>query len=286
MTAAGIGERPDHSLRALARRLIVNLIAWGAALVRPARARSGFWRSLGSASHLIGAFAIAVAVTAALMVFVDPGEIAFHQRFPLWMLSVAAFVSDCGKSGWFLVPSAAILLVVAAVASPALGRITYVTLVSIAGRAGFIFVGIGLPGLIETIAKRLIGRARPPLYHATGPYDFVPFSWKVEYASMPSGHATNVFAAAIVIGSVFPRLRVVVWTYAILVGLSRNVLAAHYPSDVFAGAVVGSLGALAVRWWFATHRIGFALGPDGAVHAKPGPSWRRVKRVARRVFGQ
>jgi membrane-associated phospholipid phosphatase len=286
MTAAGIGERPDHSLRALARRLIVNLIAWGAALVRPAHARSGFWRSLGSARNLIGTFAIAAAVTAALMVFLDPGEIAFHQRFPVWMLNVSAFVSDCGKSGWFLVPSAAIVLAVAAVASPALGRTAYVTLLSIAGRAGFIFIGIGLPGLVDTIAKRLIGRARPPLYHATGPYDFVPFSWKVEYASMPSGHATNVFAVAIVIGSVFPRLRVVVWTYAILVGLSRNVLAAHYPSDVFAGAIVGALGALAVRWWFARRRIGFAICADWTVHRLPGPSWGRVKRVARRVFGQ
>ena len=76
------------------------------------------------------------------------------------------------------------------------------------------------------------------------------------------------------------------WIYAGLVALSRVVLAAHYPSDVIAGAAVGAAGALFVRWWFASRRLGFAIDPDGAVHALPGPSWRRVKRVARRVFGQ
>jgi undecaprenyl-diphosphatase len=153
-------------------------------------------------------------------------------------------------------------------------------------RVGFVFLAIGLPSLFATTIKRLIGRARPPLYHPTGPFDYLPFSWRVEYASLPSGHATTAFAAAVALGALFPGARVYLWFYAGLIALSRVVLAAHYPSDVLAGALVGACGALLVRWWFAARRLGFAVGTDGAIHALPGPSLRRLKAVARRLFGQ
>ena len=73
------------------------------------------------------------------------------------------------------------------------------------------------------------------------------------------------------------------WIYAVLIALSRVIVTAHHPSDVIAGAIVGSIGALLVRNWFAVRRLGFAVAPDGAVQARPGPSWRRVKAVARRL---
>jgi membrane-associated phospholipid phosphatase len=178
-----------------------------------------------------------------------------------------------------------VLIVVAAVASPSLGRAAHMTLLRLAAQAGFIFVAVGLPSLVDTVGKRLIGRARPPLYRTTGTFDFTPFSWRAEYASMPSGHATTVFAAAIAIGVLFPRARVFMWVYAGLVVLSRPVLAAHYPSDVVAGAIVGAAGALLVRQWFALRGLGFAFGQDGRVRTLPGPSLARIKKVARRVVG-
>ena len=71
-----------------------------------------------------------------------------------------------------------------------------------------------------------------------------------------------------------------------LIALSRVVLTAHYPSDVIAGAVVGTCGALLVRRWFAARRLAFAAGPDGRIRALPGPSLQRIKRVAGRLVGQ
>jgi undecaprenyl-diphosphatase len=66
----------------------------------------------------------------------------------------------------------------------------------------------------------------------------------------------------------------------VLIAISRVAVGAHYPSDVVAGAVVGVLGALVVRNWWAVRRLAFAVGPDGTVRTLPGPSWRRIKAAA------
>jgi undecaprenyl-diphosphatase len=74
------------------------------------------------------------------------------------------------------------------------------------------------------------------------------------------------------------------WTYALLIAASRIVITAHHPSDVLAGAIVGSLGALLVRNWFAERRLGFSVDAGGVVRPMPGPGWRRiVKAIARRL---
>jgi undecaprenyl-diphosphatase len=80
-------------------------------------------------------------------------------------------------------------------------------------------------------------------------------------------------------------LRVWLWAYALTIALSRVVLLAHFASDVVAGALVGVLGAWLVRDGFAARRLGFVIGRDGSVAALPGPSLRRIKKVARSLLG-
>jgi len=168
---------------------------------------------------------------------------------------------------------------VAVVASPAIGRVPNLVLASIAARLGFLFTAIGLPGLVVTIMKQFIGRLRPS---EAGPFQFAPFAFRPEYTSMPSGHSTTALAVALAVGALYPRLRPILWIYAVLIVLSRLAIGAHYPSDVLAGAMVGVVGALAVRNWFALRRLGLAIGPDRSVHALPAPLLRCIKRVARR----
>jgi membrane-associated phospholipid phosphatase len=144
-------------------------------------------------------------------------------------------------------------------------------------RLGYLFIAVGLPGLVSTVVKRWIGRVRPS---DAGPFAYEPFSWRPDYASFPSGHATTAFAALVAFGLIFPRMRPVLWLYALLVAASRVAVSAHYASDVIAGAVFGAFGALLVRDWFAARRLGFFVDPDGAVHKMAGPSRRRIKRVA------
>ena len=75
---------------------------------------------------------------------------------------------------------------------------------------------------------------------------------------MPSGHATNAFAVATVLGHRYPTYRVPLYALAASVAFARVYLGRHYPSDVLAGAAVGLVVSsvvlradekiLAVRW--------------------------------------
>jgi membrane-associated phospholipid phosphatase len=253
-------------------------------MIAPARP---LWPPFGRLA--VGA-AITIAAVAAVMLLLDPLVTPYTRNLPHGLIVVFQVITDFGRSGCFLIPSGILLVAIAALtapalASPKLGRTTYLVLMSLAVRLAFVFLAVGLPSLFASILKRLIGRARPLRVDGADLY-FAPFSWQVDYASLPSGHSTTAFAAAVALGALFPRARVALWIYAGLIALSRVVLSAHYPSDVIAGAVVGACGALLVRAAFAAHRRGFSLAPDGTIRAMPGPSWRRLRAVARRLAGQ
>jgi undecaprenyl-diphosphatase len=227
---------------------------------------------------------IFLAIVAATMTVIDARAVALAGRVPEWLIEVFDFVTDFGKSFWFLVPVAFALAAIALFALPALPRMSQRMLAAIAVRLGFLLLAIGLPGLFFSVAKRLIGRARPLVEGSTGPFSYRPLGWSVEYASLPSGHSIDAFAAATAIGALWPWTRPFMWTYAVVIALSRVVLTAHFPSDVLVGAVVGVVGVLLVRDWFATRGLAFVLGADGRVRPLPGPSFARIKRVARQLM--
>lgn len=58
--------------------------------------------------------------------------------------------------------------------------------------------------------------------------------------SFPSNHAVNNFAVAVFFTLLFPKYRVYYFVAAIFVSVSRVYLGLHYPSDILAGAVIGS----------------------------------------------
>ena len=224
---------------------------------------------------------LALGIIAGTMVLLDAPTIVAVGGLPDWIVRLFNRLTDYGTSDWFLVPIGLVLLGLAALATPALSHLSQRVLVAFTVRLGFVFAAIALPGLFVTILKRLIGRARPFIGGGADPFLYAPFAWRPDYASLPSGHATNVFAALIAVGLVWPRLRAIMLVYALIIAASRVIVLAHHPSDVIAGAVVGTVGALLVRDWFAARRLGFAIAPDGAVRALPGPTWRRLKKVAR-----
>ena len=80
-------------------------------------------------------------------------------------------------------------------------------------------------------------------------------------------HAITAAALAFAVAALWPRARVAAIIYALLIIVSRLVLLAHHPSDVIAGALLGVAGAMVVRYWFAARRLGFVIGPDGAIAA-------------------
>jgi membrane-associated phospholipid phosphatase len=86
--------------------------------------------------------------------------------------------------------------------------------------------------------KLAVRRPRPTL-------DGLPaLSPVVSALSFPSAHATTSFAAARVYGRLLPAPGL--YAAALAFGLSRPYLGVHYPSDVLAGAALGTaLGRLA-----------------------------------------
>jgi undecaprenyl-diphosphatase len=224
-----------------------------------------------------------LALVGGAMALIDAPSIIAARGLPDNVILTFVWLTDFGTSDWFLVPLGLALAGIAAVATPALAQPSRAVLAALAVRLAFVFAAIALPGLVVTIGKRLIGRARPFVGGHEDPFLYHPLSWTPDYASLPSGHATNVFAALVAVGLVWPRMRLVMLFYALIIAASRVIVWAHHPSDVIAGAAAGIFGALLVRDWFAARGRGFAIGPDGKVATLPGPSWRRLMRVARQI---
>jgi undecaprenyl-diphosphatase len=263
------------------RRTLEHLRLWLLALVRPRRVATRRLRA--QAGRIAIGAAIALAMIVLTMVLLDGPAHAATKYLPVLVIDIFNELTDFGRAAWFLIPLAVLIVAAAALSSPVLGRMSQLVLASLAVRFGYLFIAIALPGLLVTVGKRLIGRVRPS---ELGHFAYFPWSWQPSYASLPSGHATTAVAAAVAVGVVWPRARIPMAIFALTIVVSRVVVSAHYPSDVLAGAVVGGFMALLVRDWFAARRLGFVIGPEGAVTALPGPSLRRVKSVARRLLGQ
>ncbi len=263
------------------RGALTNLAAWLSLIGRSPRFKAG--RLLPPRIRLAVGTATGVVLVGAAMLLLDTHGVAFGRALAPEVVDTFNEITDYGKSGWFLVPLGGLIVLAAILATPAAGRVTNLVLAGLAIRFSYVFLAIAVPGLAVSIIKRIIGRVRPS---ELGPFAYVPWSWRHEYASLPSGHTTTAVAAAVAIGALWPAARIPMWIFAAVIAASRVVIHAHFVSDTIAAAFVGAFGAILVRNWYAARRLAFVPGVDGGVHALPGPSWRRLKAVARRLFGQ
>lgn len=112
-----------------------------------------------------------------------------------------------------------------------------------------IFGGVGVTSVMGQVIKHLVGRARPELaYQLVHETDL----------SFPSGHATGIaaLATALCLGlyltGMRPQLARLVTAasviLAVLVCASRIYVAAHWSTDVFAGAALGVSATIAWFW--------------------------------------
>ncbi|MBI3705609.1 MAG: phosphatase PAP2 family protein [Rhizobiales bacterium] len=267
------------------RRGAGNVVTALKILARPAKSRAPrYWSKpwLPSLQQLAVAAAAVVAVFLLGMVLIDAAAIEAVAYLPRWLVWFFDAITDFGKSGWFLWPLGILFLGLAAL--PGLSRMSQRVLAAVMVRVGFLFAAIAVPGIFTNVVKHLFGRARPGVGGSVDPTLFSPFSWPAAYASLPSGHATTAFSVLVIFGWLWPRARTMLLIYALLIAASRIVVTAHYPTDVAAGALVGVLGAVLVRRYFALRGLGFSIGPDGKLHQLPGPSFKRIKAVARELL--
>lgn len=201
--------------------------------------------------------AVTLLLVAAAMLFRDEAITLSARHEPQWLRTLAENTTNFGKSGWILTLSGVIF----ALAYYAYRRLEeadtrreMARYVSTA--AAYMFLSVALSGIIANIAKRMIGRARPPLFDADGAFHFKPFSGAL-YESFPSGHATTDGAIAMALAILFPRYRIPILVIGAYFALTRLMVGAHYLSDITAGYSFGMWYAYMSALFFAKH--GFSL---------------------------
>jgi len=99
------------------------------------------------------------------------------------------------------------------------------------------------------LIKPWIARVRPLYLLPAG--DVRVLAEAANVGSMPSLHTANSFAVAYVLTMLDRRLALIAYPAAILVGVSRIYVGAHWPGDIAAGAAWGTVAGLA-GWWLTT----------------------------------
>jgi len=114
-----------------------------------------------------------------------------------------------------------------------------------AGASALCAMLIGLMVVNFTI-KPLVARDRPWLVIE----NFVNLVEEHDPNSFPSGHTNAAFAFALAVCVSAPKrwIKIAAVCAAVVMGLSRLYVGVHFPSDVLAGAAIGSLCGLLGAW--------------------------------------
>ncbi len=254
LSLAQLVRSPSHSRRAEAARRA---------------ARHVLWLSAGLGAAVI-----------VLMYALDAWEIGQMPKRGTPSLWWVRILTDFGKDEYVLLALGGLLIAVA-FAAPALHGMQRSLLLGLGTRLQFLFLAVAVSAFVTDVIKWCVGRGRPFVGGEANAFNFSHFAGTPAYASFPSGHATTAFALAVAVAAVWPKARVAMAVYALVIAATRLVLLAHHPSDVVAGALVGIVCAMFVRYWFAARRLGFAIQRDGTIVSLVGPSSGRLKRVAR-----
>jgi undecaprenyl-diphosphatase len=237
-SARALVRSPSHSRRAEARRRL---------------ALHSLWLVAGLSALII-----------VLMFAFDATEIALMPKRGAPDLWPVRIFTDFGKDEYVLWALAA-LFVVGALAYPLVRSGARPAAARFAIRVEYCLLAVALPVVVAEAIKWTAGRGRPFVGGKANAFNFVPFTGTEAYFSFPSAHAVTAFALAFAIAAIWPRWWVATFSYAVLIAASRLVLLAHHPSDVVGGALVGIVGAMAVRYWFAARRVGFDIKDGGKI---------------------
>lgn len=109
--------------------------------------------------------------------------------------------------------------------------------------------------------KEMFSSLRPPAVLPAGSFHLIGPS--LEHNSFPSGHTTTIFVLAglLCLQSLNWRIKTLMLSLAVLVGLSRIACGVHWPLDVLGGMFGGWLSAVAAvalgRRWQVGLKLGF-----------------------------
>jgi membrane-associated phospholipid phosphatase len=172
-----------------------------------------------------------------LILFCDAAIIPFIRTLDPRIVAVFKQITHLGLSWWILWPTA--LFTLYCVFFTARNPL----------RSFYVFATVALSGLIIQPFKFGIGRARPPLFESEGVFSLHHFDKNAMFYSLPSGHATTAAALTTCLCLLFPRYKLLFIPVGLAAIVSRTLIGSHYPSDIFAGTLVGISFAIVGYSW-------------------------------------
>lgn len=213
---------------------------------------------------------VVVSLLAVGFLLVDPFMLERARALSPHARAFFGAITNIGRSNWILIPAAAVIAFAIVLRRNHLGVRNSAAYGLIISTVGYVFISVAGAGLVADLFKNILGRARPKLYDMVGHFDFHFFAFDPDHASIPSGHATNIFAFATVIAILWPRGRLLLYTLAAWIAASRVLIGAHYFTDAVLGAALGIAFPYFVRDRFAARRWLFEYAPDGGYRLR-GP---------------
>jgi undecaprenyl-diphosphatase len=205
---------------------------------------------------------VGLLAAAACFFFLDAWAVVGLRGVPDETRRLFRPLSDLGRAEWIVALSVAVGVFywLAQRGTPDIRRDAAYRLG--AQSAAYILAAVAAGGLSATLLKYMIGRARPRGFDTFGPESFTPFAFDSAHASLPSGHSATIFALATALAFLKPGLKWVFYGAAALIASARIMVGAHYPADVVAGALVGTVVVygltrlLAARKWLFRYDSG------------------------------
>ncbi|RDL43077.1 phosphatase PAP2 family protein [Marinomonas piezotolerans] len=105
--------------------------------------------------------------------------------------------------------------------------------------AWLLAVGFAIERILYLILKKGFKRNRP----ADILDDFTSFIRPSDQFSFPSGHTSGAFFIAYCVSEWFPSFSISLYSWSVMVGMSRIFLGVHFPTDTVMGALLGSICA-------------------------------------------
>ena len=227
------------------------------------------WCAL-AASALIGSFLLIDPLVYGVVRDLDPDIKDVFQR-----------ITHLGRSSWVLIPTGMAAIILLGLRTRDIGARTAVAYGYVAQISAYIFGCVAGAGIITSLGKNIIGRARPKLYDAVGSMEFDLFAFHADFASFPSGHSTTIFALAGALAVLFPRARTLLLLAAAWIAASRFMIGAHFFSDTVAGMTVGLAFSQFLTQRMAERRWLFQRAETGGVRLRGDTMaswiWARVR---------
>jgi len=215
---------------------------------------------------------LALAAAIAVSLAFDVEATRWARTLPRDLVDVFRIITRAGESNWLFALSILTLALAFRARAKSLTHFSRASHGLLASRALYLLAVLTASGLASQAIKHVLGRARPPLLDKVGPYHFEMFSTAGIMASFPSGHTITAFATAGALAWFLPRWSwVFLLLFALAITASRIVVGSHYPSDVFAGALIGLASAHLVALVFARRKIAFTVAPNAF--------WPRARRL-------